>query len=200
VDEMASYISFKELADREVEGRDYRIRMEFRDPNVLVMALHGGNIEPATAEIAKAIAGTTYSFYAFEGLKADGDRPLHIESHLFDEPYALKVVGEADVVLTVHGQIGQKDEFVMVGGLNDDLRRGIAQQLEWAGFKTRPPTEGLMGTDPLNICNRGKSKQGVQLEISRKLRNQFKNNKDHLQIFANVVRRAIQTYLSRRSG
>ncbi len=197
---MAFYISFKELADREVEGRDYRIRMEFRDPNVLIMALHGGNIEPATAEIAEAIAGTTYSFYAFEGLKADGDRTLHIESHLFDEPHALKAAGEADIVLTVHGQIGQKDEFVMVGGLNDALRKGIAQQLEGAGFKTRPPTEGLMGTDPLNICNRGKSKQGVQLEISRKLRNQFKNNKDHIQIFANVVRKTIQTYLSRRSG
>jgi phage replication-related protein YjqB (UPF0714/DUF867 family) len=197
---MEPYISFKELVGHEVEGQDYQIRMNLRDGHVLVMAPHGGKIEPMTAEIAEAIAGAPYSFYAFEGLKPDGNGVLHIESHLFDEPRALQAVGKADIVVTVHGQIDQKEEFVMVGGLNDGLRREIAQQLERAGFQTRPPTEGLMGADPQNICNRGKLKQGVQLEITRKVRDSLRNNKDHLQIFANAVRRAIQTYLSWRSG
>ena len=119
---MTSYMSFKELADREVEGQDYRIRVELRDAPALIMAPHGGKIEPATSEIAEAIAGMDYSFYTFEGLKADGNSVLHIESHLFDEFCALQAVEKADIVVTVHGQIDQRDEFVMVGGLNDGLR------------------------------------------------------------------------------
>ena len=196
-DEMTSYMSFKELADREVEGQDYRIRVELRDAPVLIMAPHGGKIEPATSEIAEAIAGMDYSFYTFEGLKADGNSVLHIESHLFDEFCALQAVEKADMVVTVHGQIDQRDEFVMVGGLNDGLRSEIERQLEAAGFKTRLPTEGLLGTDRMNICNRGKLKQGVQLEISRKVRDVLRANRDPLQTFGNAVRKGIRHYLDR---
>lgn len=195
MDEMTSYMSFKELADREVEGQDYRIRVELRDARVLIMAPHGGKIEPATSEIAEAIAGMDYSFYSFEGLKADGNSVLHIESHLFDEPRALQAVEKADIVITVHGQIEQKEEFVMVGGLHDLLRSRVNEQLEAAGFKTRPPTEGLLGTDRMNICNRGKLKQGIQLEISRKVRDVLRANQDPLQTFANAVRKGIRIYL-----
>jgi len=156
------------------------------------MAPHGGEIEPMTAPMAEAIGGTDYSFYSFEGLKASGNSVLHIESHLFDEPRALKAVEKADVVITVHGQIDQKDEFVMMGGLHTHLRSKIEHQLEGVGFQTRPPAEGLMGTDPRNICNRGKSRQGVQLEVSRKVRDLLRNDKDRLRTFAEAVRRAIQ--------
>jgi phage replication-related protein YjqB (UPF0714/DUF867 family) len=195
---MTSYRNFKELANQELEGQDYRIRIELRDPRVLIMAPHGGKIEPTTAEVAEAIAGMDYSFYSFEGLKADGNSVLHIESHLFDEPRALQAVKKADIVITVHGQIDQKDEFVMVGGLGDRIRSEIKLQLEKAGFKTLSPTEGLMGTDPMNICNRGKSNQGVQLEVSRRVRDLFRTDKDQLQTFANAVRKAIQHYSNRR--
>jgi len=191
---MASYTSFKELADRETEGQDYRIRIELRDPRVLIMAPHGGTIEPTTAEIAEAIAGIDYSFYSFEGLKTDS-RMLHIESHLFDEPRALQAVQKADVVVTVHGQLNQKEEFVMVGGLNESLGSEITAQLKAASFQTRPPAEGLMGNDPMNICNRGKSKQGVQLEVSRKVRDLLRHDRDHLKFFSDAVRKGIQHYL-----
>ncbi|OGP96665.1 MAG: hypothetical protein A2157_15235 [Deltaproteobacteria bacterium RBG_16_47_11] len=191
MDEMTFYRSFKELAECEVEGQDYRIRIELRDPRVLIMAPHGGKIEPATVEVAEAIAGTNYSFYGFEGLKKDGNSGLHIESHLFDEPRALKAVEKADVVITVHGQIDQKREFIMAGGLHTHLRSEIERQLEASGFLTRPPAEGLMGTDPQNICNRGKLRQGVQLEISRNVRDLLRNDRDRLRVFAEAVRRAI---------
>jgi phage replication-related protein YjqB (UPF0714/DUF867 family) len=194
---MVSYMSFKELVHREVEDQDYRIRIELRDPRVLIMAPHGGKIEPTTAEIAAAIAEDDYSFYCFEGLKTDS-RPLHIESHLFDEPRALQVVQKADVVITIHGQIDQKEEFVMVGGLNDSLRSEITRELEGAGFQTRVPTERLMGTDSQNICNRGKLRRGVQLEVSRKVRDLLKTNLELLQVFAEAVRKAIQIYLDRK--
>jgi len=192
---MASYTSFKELADRETEGQDYRIRIELRDPRVLIMAPHGGTIEPTTAEIAEAIAGIDYSFYSFEGLKTDS-RMLHIESHLFDEPRALQAARKADVVITVHGQLNQKEKFVMVGGLNESLGSEITAQLKAASFQTRPPAEGLMGSDPMNICNRGKLKQGVQLEVSRKVRDVLRHDRDHLKLFCEAVRKGIQHYLS----
>jgi phage replication-related protein YjqB (UPF0714/DUF867 family) len=189
---MDPYRSFKELGEHEVEGLDYQIRMNLREGPVLVIAPHGGKIEPMTAEIAEAIAGEDYSFYAFEGLKAEGNGVLHIESHLFDEPKALEAVGKAEVVITVHGQIDHKEEFVMVGGLNKKLGKEIVKQLEASGFQIRPPTEGLMGTDPQNICNRGKLNQGVQLEVSRKVRDLLRNNRDRLHVFAEAIRKAIR--------
>ena len=192
---MASYESFRELADHEVEGQDYRIRIELRDPRVLIMAPHGGKIEPTTVEIAEAIAGIEYSLYSFEGLKTDS-RMLHIESHLFDEPCALRVVRKADVIITIHGQLNQEEEFVMVGGLNESLRSKIVTQLEATSFRTRPPAEGLMGNDPMNVCNRGKLKQGVQLEVSRKVRDLLRHDRDHLKLFSQAVRKGIQYYLS----
>ena len=187
-----SYRSYKELASIEVEGRDYQVRMNLRDGRVLIMAAHGGKIEPGTTEIGEAIAGMDYSFYSFEGLKADGNSALHIESHLFDEPRALQTADNADIVVTVHGQVDQKDGFVMVGGLYENLGSEIKRQLEAVGFETRPPTEGLTGTDPMNICNRGKSKKGVQLEVSRKIRDLVRNDRGRLRVFAGAVRRAIQ--------
>jgi phage replication-related protein YjqB (UPF0714/DUF867 family) len=194
---MASYTNFKELASREIEGRDYQIKLKLRDPRVLIMAPHGGKIEPTTEVIAEAIAVEDYSFYSFEGLKGDS-RMLHIESHLFDEPQALKALEKAEIVVSVHGQIDQNEEFVMVGGLNASLRSEIIQQLETAGFQTRPPTEGLMGTDPRNICNRGRSRRGVQLEVSRKVRDLLRTNKYQLQTFANTVEGAIRICLDRK--
>ena len=95
------------------------------------------------------------------------------------------------MVITVHGQIDPEDEFVMIGGLHTTLRSEIEHQLGESGFQTRPPEEGLMGTDPMNICNRGKLRQGVQLEVSRKVRDLLRNDTDRLRIFSEAVRRAI---------
>lgn len=191
---MIFYTSFKELATHEKEGQDYRIRIKSRDPRILIMAPHGGKIEPTTEIIAEAIAGEDYSFYSFQGLKTDS-RILHIESHLFDEPRALKAVEKAEVVVTVHGQIDQKKEFVMVGGLHDSLRTEIMRQLEAAGFQTRTPTEGLMGMDPQNICNRGRLKKGTQLEVSRKVRDLLRIDQEQLKIFSHAVRSAIYKFI-----
>jgi len=192
----SSYRSFQELAKREVEGQDYQIRMNWRDSQVLIMAPHGGRIEPTTEVIAEAIAGNDYSFYSLEGLKADGNSVLHIESHLFDELQALEAIEMADIVITVHGQIDQNEDFIMIGGLHTRLGSEIKKEIERSGFQTRPPTEGLMGTDPMNICNRGRLKRGVQLEISRKVRDLLRDDKAQLQIFTNAVRKAIRLYLT----
>lgn len=191
----SSYRGFQELKEKEVEGRDFRVRAYFRDSSVLVMAPHGGKIEPGTTEIAEAIAGKDHSFYSFEGLKTEGNNVFHIESHLYDEPRALQAADKAEIVITVHGQIDQDDEFVMVGGLHTPLCLKTKHHLEASGFHTRPPTKGLSGTDPMNICNRGISRRGVQLEMSRKIRDSLRTNPDRLRVFSDAVQRAIEQYL-----
>lgn len=190
-----AYRNFSELKSQEVEDKDYQISARLRDERVLVMAPHGGKIEPTTSMIAEAIAGENYSFYSFDGLKPEGNSILHIESHLFDEPRALQAAKKADVVITVHGQLNHQEAFIMVGGLNVDLRSEIRRRLEADGFQTRTPSEGLQGTDPENICNRGRLKGGVQLEVSRKERDLLKIDKERLERFASAVRKAIERFV-----
>jgi phage replication-related protein YjqB (UPF0714/DUF867 family) len=55
-----------------------------------------------------------------------------------------------------------------------------------------------MGIDPMNICNQGKSKRGVQLEVSRRIRDSLRTNKVQLETFASAVGRAIRIYLDRK--
>lgn len=188
------YRSFKDLAKKEVEGKDYRIRMAFKRCGVLVIAPHGGKIEPGTSEIAEAIAASDYSLYCFEGLKSRANDLLHMESHLFDEPHALQIILKSNVIIAIHGQNNRKDAFIMIGGLNSDLRSYIRAALEAAGFETRPPTKRTRGSDPNNICNRGKLRAGVQLEISRRLRESVINDSDQLRLFVSSIIKAIQLY------
>ncbi len=186
------YRSFAALANHELENRDYRVTLVLRKGPVLVMAPHGGKIEPGTSEIAQAIAGEEYSLYRFEGMKENANPILHIESHLFDEPRALQAIQTADFVITIHGQIDQKQAFVMVGGLHRILALKIEEELQESGFSTRPPTEGLGGTDRMNLCNRGNLGLGVQLEISRKIRDAVRRDGDRLLAFASAIRRGIE--------
>ena len=190
-----AYRSFGELSGQEIEGQDYRIRTCLRNSPFLVMAPHGGKIEPGTTEIAEAIAGDDFSLYDFEGIKPDGNGALHIESHLFDEPRALEAVRGAKIVLTVHGQAGRVDEFVMVGGLNTGLKSEIERELNRSGFRTVEPPERLKAISGGNICNRRHSGKGVQLEVSRGLRDLLRADKGHLREFAEAIRRAIQLHL-----
>ena len=193
------YNNFEELTQQEIEGKDYQIRVRLRDERVLVMAPHGGKIEPTTSMIAEAIAGENYSYYSFDGLKSEGNSVLHVESHLFDEPRALQAVKKADVVITVHGQLNHQEGFIMVGGLHVDLRSEIRRRLEASGFQTRTPPEGLQGIDPENICNRGRLKGGIQLEVSRKERDLLRTNQERLMRFAAAIREAIQGYIKGRA-
>jgi phage replication-related protein YjqB (UPF0714/DUF867 family) len=84
-----------------------------------------------------------------------------------------------------------------VGGLNVSLRSEIRRQLEAAGFQTRTPPEGLQGIDPENLCNRGRLKGGVQLEISRKERDALRDDSNRLKEFSEAIRRAIKLYVGR---
>lgn len=74
------YRNFADLAAHEKENLDFRVRSDERHGAATVIAPHGGGIEPGTSELAQAIAGDDLSFYAFEGLKKNGNGVLHIRA------------------------------------------------------------------------------------------------------------------------
>jgi len=167
---MDEYKNFAELKKKEKEGEDYAILYRKTDSIVAIMAPHGGGIEPGTIDIADAIAGNSHTFYAFKGLKKTGNKILHITSNRYDEPIGLKITKNALIVISIHG-CRKNREMVFIGGKYHKLKQKILHALRTAGFRAEiSQVPGLRGISPENICNRCKSGKGVQLEISRGLR------------------------------
>lgn len=165
------YRNFRDLADHEAQDA-YRIR--FRKLSAtLILAPHGGGIEPGTSELAEAIATDDHSLYLFEGLKVSGNLDLHITSANFDEPTCREIVVEADRVIAIHGD-DTEDAVVFIGGLDQGGIERLSRSLVLAGFAVKAPDRpNLKGDSKMNVCNRGRTGAGVQLEISDGLRNTF---------------------------
>jgi phage replication-related protein YjqB (UPF0714/DUF867 family) len=186
------YKNFDQLRRHEREGVDFVIRRKRQRASVAIIAPHGGKIEPGTSEIAAAIAADIYSLYCFEGIKKRMNRNLHITSTNFDEPQCLKLVARSNVVVAVHGRGGARRR-IDVGGRDTELRTQISTNLRDAGFNAGVVTHGRRaGTSPRNVCNRGRSGAGAQLEVTRCLRNALYADRRRLRIFAHAVQTAIE--------
>ena len=169
------YPNFDVLSRSEISGTDYQISVRRAKDAFAVVAPHGGGIEPGTSEIADAIAAGEFSFYAFEGLKSSGNTDLHITSTRFDEPMCLTLIRQSGIVLTIHGENSDVNgEPVFMGGQDAELRQLVTEALTASGFEVRQHEDPrLQGLEPCNVCNRGTSGKGVQLELSRSLREQM---------------------------
>ena len=167
------YANFGELARVEKRGRDFRLRLRRRAAVTVVIAPHGGGIEPGTSEIAEAIAGANLSFYAFEGRKTKHNAHLHITSTSFDEPRCIALIASSERVVAIHGQGGDA-EVVLLGGRDEATIRRLRESLRQGGFSVQntrnPRLEGLAAA---NICNRGTQSAGVQMELSEGMRRTF---------------------------
>ncbi len=187
------YQSFDALSAREIEDTHYRIVHEWRDSNVAIIAPHGGSIEPATSQIAEAIAGETFNLYCFEGMlpRSEPHARLHITSHRFDEPRCLNLIAQSDRVVTVHGLL-EMTERTLIGGLDEALRERIESRLTNSGFEAEIiPSGRYSALSPQNICNRGRGRRGVQLELGRDLRILLRNDADALTTFAGTIQTAL---------
>jgi phage replication-related protein YjqB (UPF0714/DUF867 family) len=167
------YQSFSDLAASETEGRDYERRLVKRESDIVIIAPHGGGIEQGTSEIAEAVAGKEFSLYCFNGIKGSDNEDLHITSTRFDEPQGLDLVKQSRVVIAIHGLQGE-DKAICVGGLDERLKERFIEALNEAGFEAKEDAKEdnshHPGTSPSNICNRGDTGRGVQLEITEGLR------------------------------
>ena len=176
---MKTYAGFAEIRQNEIENEDYTILCRETGSDLAVLAPHGGGIEPGTEDIADGLAGGEYTFYAFKGLKKAGNRRLHLSSDRFDEPRGVSISQSAMTVVTVHGS-KYKQETVHIGGRNQHLKHKILRALQTAGFDAVvSDIPGIRGVSLQNICNRCRSGEGVQLEISRGLREKMFDNLDH---------------------
>ncbi len=186
------YLKFEDLAADMLPEVDYRIRSEDRGTSVVIIAPHGGSIEPETAEIAEEIAGSDFSFYAFEALKAGAHGDFHITSHRFDEPGALDLVGRSSIAVAIHGRKDDGSDTVWMGGRATDLRDTVGAALRDAGFGAEL-NKTLPGVHETNICNRTRSGRGVQLELPRSLRRRLATEPKELEDFCVVIRNAIHS-------
>jgi phage replication-related protein YjqB (UPF0714/DUF867 family) len=187
------YCNYGELAASESKDDDYGIAVYDRCSNILIMAPHGGAIEPATSEIAHAIAGSDFSIYLFEGLKPGRKHcELHITSASFDEPQAIEIARNTEKLIAIHGRADKDDpDTVWLGGLDSELVKAIKTSINAGSFKAIQCSGKLAGKHTLNICNRSNTNKGVQLEIPRTLRNRLKANTGELIEFSNLVRDGI---------
>lgn len=197
------YANYAELAHAETLGRDYRIHSRLRESCFAIIAPHGGAIERGTLRVADTIAGSDYSWYAFEGLRLQRSRELHISSARFDEPTALKIARSSKTVVTIHGAKGE-DEVAYFGGLDMELREQVRNALNAAGFQAEDdPSPTRQGKAGSNICNRGQSSKGVQIELTTGLRKSLFNHiaepdmwepNKRLERFAEVVRNVLNDH------
>lgn len=163
---MDRYLNFKELTACETA---FSVDCFDRGSDVTICAPHGGNIEPHTAEIAALIAGSDFNLYCFNGYKTENNRDLHITSHRFDHDQALTLVSSAAIVVVIHG-CKTMEPIIHLGGLDIPLITAISRHMD--GEKVAHTTDAgrYRGKHPENICNRGRHGRGVQLEISRGVR------------------------------
>jgi phage replication-related protein YjqB (UPF0714/DUF867 family) len=164
------YSCFEELQRHEHQGHDFVITTVPREgSSCLVLAPHGGGIERGTSEIARAIAGEDFNLYLFEGLKPSGNGDLHITSSRFDEPSCLHLLSSCEVVVTIHGCKGDAEQ-VLLGGLHLTMKEQVFAALKCHGVHVESSGHRYPATDPMNICNRGAGRQGIQLELTAGLR------------------------------
>ncbi len=163
---MDTYSSFAELADREKLGTDYEIVIvPCRRAQVVVIAPHGGCIEPETSCIAQQIASAGFSYYSFTGLKHTGNRILHVTSHNFDEPECVSLVAQHDYVVAIHG-CSESGERLFIGGLDTLLILALAAAISRCNLDVVVDNHPYLGRHPSNICNRGRRGVGVQFELT----------------------------------
>jgi phage replication-related protein YjqB (UPF0714/DUF867 family) len=166
---MDIYKNFIQLKLDQKKGKDYELYIRETNSPIAVIAPHGGGIEPGTTEIADAIAGDDFSFYCFESLKPLDSHELHITSTNFDEPKCVELIGNAEVIIAIHGCKGA-GKVVHVGGRDESLKREIIRKLSCNGLDAKIDRTNHAGIHPKNICNRNRSGKGVQLELSRGMR------------------------------
>ena len=181
-----TYSCFAELDNHEERNKDYKISVGEIGSSITIIAPHGGKIEPGTSDIARRIASQRFNYYSFEGIKKENNRRMHITSHNFDEPMAVRMVSKSLIVVAIHACTG-REKVIYLGGLDKMLKLAIADELGSRGIIVPSGHGKFKGLNPNNICNRGANKQGVQLEITRGLRDDLKKR----QLISTAVQAAL---------
>ena len=185
-DECENYL---ELKERFEEGHDYQVSVFERPSKLTVLAIHGGWIEFGTSEIAQALAGEDHSLYLFEGIMPEGNWQLHITSSQFDEETAISLVEASEYVVSIHGFDERERHQVCLGGSSENWIEIAFQRLRRSGLIDQDvanPCGKFYARGNSNIVNRG-AQDGLQIEISRSLREELLASSDKMSAFVGAV-------------
>lgn len=176
---------------RRHEAADGSDTASYPFPDTVVLALHGGGIEPGTSELCLAVAGyhpatgavepaggPTYDYWMFEGIRSSNNSPLHVTATHCDDPVARALTAGARRAVSLHGctpaQAGLADgaAAVVVGGLDTARKNQLLSCFATVGIQAYDAAgiPALNGDDPANIVNRTLTGSGVQLELTTPLR------------------------------
>jgi phage replication-related protein YjqB (UPF0714/DUF867 family) len=183
-------VTRSELGDEQArEAGEFveRLRDDGRQAGLVVLAPHGGDIEPHTDEQAEHVAELLQvSGWLCRGFRPRASRRWHITSDDID-PDAFPALqgifgrGFAEAV-SFHGfrpDGGGPDEVVVGGGASARLKRRVARAIGCvvAGSAVTVRIAGagdpLGGADPRNIVNRICRRGGVQIEQTPVVRELF---------------------------
>lgn len=170
------YPDYESLAAAEIYGQSYDIRTATGSGRPLdwaSIAIHGGGIEGGSGEVSRSVADNLMAWYEFRGLLNTGNARLHITSTNFDEPIAQGIVAASGRTLSFHGYTGDGTPVTAIGGLDQMLKAAITARLQGAGFTVITAPQEISGNSPDNIVNENRISAGVQIEMSRALRESF---------------------------
>jgi len=194
--------SFNDLSSPEYggfeKGRDFYIDTEDRNSFVAVIGIHAGKIEKMTSEIVRTVAGADLSYYLFESNMPRYNSALHISSHDFDEVSLIRMLTNTNSCVSIHGYKEDKKSEVSMGGMNKNLAKLIFKNIHETGLIEQdimaPRYKNLFHPEaPSNIANKSKA-GGVQIEVSKRLRQRLHDDRYMLETFSTAIREAIFTY------
>ncbi len=147
-----------------------------------MMAIHGGNIERGTEQIAHYTAThSNSSLYVISPRTQKRDWKFHISSNKInpnESENLSQFLEHISTAISIHGHVIKKS-VICVGGLNNSLRRKVVASLgedfdvvdavEEAGI-----CRNLSARNPKNVVNYAKEK-GVQIEIPLTFRKVFEH-------------------------
>lgn len=186
------------LKENETENVDWDKSHADNESPVLIIAPHGGSIEPHTDIIATAIGGDNFNLFIFRGLRRKNKDPwLHVTSTKYEEDDLMPLQKKSQIALAVHGAANREGYAPLVtfmGGGNEKYRDLISARLHAYGFATIEAPSPLNGSTPTNLVNRcgpGQNLAGIQLEISRGERDALADNPARLARYAKAVREVL---------
>ncbi len=200
-----------------LRNRDYTITNTPRNSQVVVLSIHGGEIEPMTSTITQMLSNqygwSRYDFKAHGTAQCLEQRSnfetLHITAARFDDPDAIALVSRHLKAISIHGAGDLLRETICVGGRNQAQIQAFIKFIQHHQDKSpyllqpinAPKSDdkactALRGIDPLNIVNRNAHRAGLQLELSRSMRQDLVKQTAEAQALRQVVYGAINAAIS----
>lgn len=206
-------VTRSDLTDAQAEAAGEfveRLRDDGSHTGLIVLAPHGGEIEPRTDHQAERVASRLLpqrvSVWLCKGYKTDEEddasRTWHITSEDISPrsfPGLRTVIGRGfTYAVSFHGF--RQDEILVGGGAPDSLKREIARAIERAladstiKVRVAQPGDAFGGDSPDNIVNRitANRRNGIQIEQSLAAR------KQHALAIAEAVADVYRTRLTTR--